>query len=339
MTELLHIVVTCSQRKRLVPEPRLQLRNVAGNTPEERCAEWTSRLDEGRGTKIPARELYQGGHWASCRELTDVARDSGFDAHLWVCSTGYGFIQEDLEIEAYEATFDHRSKDSAGGTPDERRRWWRALSSWEGLEGNEIRSLEALARRFPSSTILLVASRSYLDAVSLDAHRALCELDNPSRYLIVSTGTRGMGRLTPNILPSDARLLDRVGGVRQTLNARVARELLLHTDSASLRLDESRKLLQRWLDAAPPIPQYDRRPVNDDDVRSYVRRELSLKPGASKTALLRRLRDNGWACEQKRFGALFAEVSKEPSPASRDQTQFELGDILNPSEDNHAEES
>ena len=58
-----------------------------------------------------------------------------------------------------------------------------------------------------------------------------------------------------------------------------------------------------------------RSPMNDDEVRSFIKHEItkirSSSQKARHTPLLRKLRDQGKACEQSRFRRLFAAVKDE----------------------------
>jgi hypothetical protein len=62
-----------------------------------------------------------------------------------------------------------------------------------------------------------------------------------------------------------------------------------------------------------PVPTYDRDPQSDDAVRSFIRNARREQPTMGHTALLRRLRAGGRACEQKRFKALFQQVINDSS--------------------------
>jgi hypothetical protein len=48
--------------------------------------------------------------------------------------------------------------------------------------------------------------------------------------------------------------------------------------------------------------------VTDEQIREFIRRELSRNRVASRSLLLRKLRDSGRACEQSRFACLYREM-------------------------------
>jgi hypothetical protein len=58
------------------------------------------------------------------------------------------------------------------------------------------------------------------------------------------------------------------------------------------------------------MKRFDRTRMTDADVAKRIEQELAIDPRAKKSVLLRRLRDEGFACEQKRFGSIFDEVAR-----------------------------
>ena len=127
--------------------------------------------------------------------------------------------------------------------------------------------------------------------------------------MIVSAGTKTLGELDRFLVPCDARLQPLVGGVRRTLNIRVARKIVSEAGSVP-RLDDLQRSYRKLLAKQPPLPVYDRRPMTDPQVRAYIRRELR-RADQAHTPLLRKLRDQGSACEYSRLSALYEQVQGE----------------------------
>src|SRR5690348_3639795 len=88
-SRILHVIVTCANRKTL-PVPRaLRLDNIPGRGTAQRVREWTGRLAEASSAPlIAAQDLYAGEHWMIARGLP--RQISRARARLWVCSAGYG---------------------------------------------------------------------------------------------------------------------------------------------------------------------------------------------------------------------------------------------------------
>jgi len=75
-----------------------------------------------------------------------------------------------------------------------------------------------------------------------------------------------------------------------------------------ISLDRQKAQLRRLLGQQPPIQQYHRRTVTDEQVRKFIRFELNRNSSASRSLLLKKFRSSGRACEQSRFADLYTEM-------------------------------
>jgi hypothetical protein len=318
---MLNIVVSCTYRKRRVGEAgklpssgQIRLQDCVG-TLEERAESWWKRLDREDSPTLPAERLYAGEHWSTALELVSLARNGGRKANLWVCSAGYGLVPVDAPLKPYSATFSpgsdsvHRP-DSDECSPSEANDLWWGLLSKRDFSGRP-RTISDLYGATRNSRLIVVASERYLSALRGDLLSG--ELSDPDRALLVSAGYPNKDGLSDYLLPADARLQPRVGGVRQALNARLA-QLVLSEQKPGEGFEQVRKRFKRRLSRAPALKQYDRAPLSDDCVRKFLEKEIraSAQRGErpSHSPLLRVLRDGGHACEQKRFRRLFFEVKE-----------------------------
>ena len=313
MARTVNIVVTCTSRKRQPSSPSLRLRSVREQDIEKRARKWIERLRVARPIR-PACDLYSGEYWSIARSLPDVAREFGITARMWICSAGYGLISFESQICSYSATFSPYDVDSVtrGIEADLRATaaqcWWRAIGDWRGPAGNGVRSISGIAKHYPKVPLLVVASPDYLQALEEDVHDAEGALADSDLLLIASAGMRKFGRLTKYLLPCDARLQSCLGGTRASLNIRIAKRVLGYMKEGAIGLERQKLQLRRLLSKQSPIAEYARRPLTDDQVKGFIHAELKRRPGGSRTALLRRLRDSGRACEQSRFGKLYREM-------------------------------
>jgi len=313
MARTVNIVVTCTSRKKQPSSPFLRLRSVRERDIDTRARKWIERLRVAGPTRS-ASDLYSGEYWSIARRLPVVARELGITARVWICSAGYGLISFESQISSYSATFSPYDVDSVsrGVDADLRataaRRWWRAMCDWRGPVGNGIRSISAIAKHYPRVPLLVVASPDYLQALEQDVREAAAALADSDLLLIASAGMRKFGFLTNHLLPCDARLQSCLGGTRASLNIRIARRVLGYMKDGVIGLNRQKLQLKRLLSKQPPIEQYARRPMTDDQVKSFINTELKRNQAASRSGLLRKLRDRGRACEQSRFGALYREM-------------------------------
>ncbi len=297
-----HMIVTCSNRKTRAVPGHLRLANVPGATTAQRARNWISRLGkEERRRPVAARELYAGEHWSIARTLPDRGRAQE-KVHLWACSAGYGLIPATAPIHAYAATFTTGHADSVTG---DTARWWQALGEWSGPDPAQPRTIRALAEAEPGAVFMLMLSPPYVQACQADITAACEKVASVDQFLLISAGARRPGDLAAILVPSDARLQHCLGGTRQALNVRAGRSLLAagirgHADASAY--------LSELLEAQPPLTRYDRKKLSDEEALSLIRDGLARSPGASPSRLLREFRDEGYACEQRRFGQLHQKL-------------------------------
>ena len=106
MRQVVRVVVSCTDRKRLAPRPDLQLRTY----PDEltsRAAAWLARLDAVASPPVPAGELYQGEHWSVVRRLEPAGAAVGSRVEVWIVSAGYGLLRPDELIEPLRSHIRH----------------------------------------------------------------------------------------------------------------------------------------------------------------------------------------------------------------------------------------
>jgi hypothetical protein len=304
----IRVVVTCTDRKRGKISPELRARELPPGSIEERCRTWTARVAGSKASCVPAAKLYCGDHWSVAQSL--LALPGAGAVELWIASAGYGLISEGASVKGYAATFAVRHEDSVVpiGASGRAETWWDALARWPGPMPGSPRSFAELASRAPDAPILVVASAAYTEALASDILAARRLLRDPDQIVVISAGTAKSSPVSELIIPVDARLQATLGGARQSLNVRLARHLLATMDG-DLRLSRLIAPARRLMDDAPPLPTYNRFQRSDAEVTQFIAAARRHTPGVSCSRLLRRLRDQGSACEQQRFRALFRGIT------------------------------
>jgi hypothetical protein len=299
-----HVVVTCANRKTLPVPPELRLDNIPGRRIALRAREWASRLaDANWAPLVGAQDLYAGEHWMIVRGLSGQVRHAR--TRLWVCSAGYGLIPADAQVHPYAATFSGRS-DRVPGGGDGGRRWWDALSCWDGPAPGQPRSIGSLAAADPSACFLVALSASYLDACRDDIAAAAGLVADPDTFVVISAGARFPGSIGAVMVPADARLQAFLGGTRQALNARIAAYLL---SAGIISRAEATHRMTQLLAEQPLVTRYERKQLSDQEVTEMIAGRLARSPHVSASSLLREFRDAGYACEQQRFARLHHQVA------------------------------
>jgi len=299
----LHIVVTCTNRKRHPVPPQLRLGNLSHRRPAARFAAWTARLDGGAHPRYPAVDLYAGEHWQIAKTLT-IDSPEAKKATLWIASAGYGLIPADTAICAYAATFSVAARDVVGATVAEVADWWRRLGDWDGPAPDRPRTFTDLARRSPDATIIAVLSEAYQRACGEDLVAAAAVLESDALSVVGPPGAHP--KLGGVLVPVTAALRHTVGGSLQALNVRAAKHLLEH--SAGSQRAALREAALAAIPTNPPDPRAAGQRMSDADVRAYIREQPHI---SSATQLLRQLRETGRSCEQGRFGRLHMEIRQQ----------------------------
>lgn len=311
-----NVIVSCTNRKRFESVPQTCVRSVGANDLGTRLAIWKRNLRSAVTPGHRADGVYMGDHWSVVRTIPEVARAAGLRVQLWICSAGYGLISPETEIKAYQATFARGEDDfiGAGLKEDEHtlHRWWEGVCSYRfPMRGQAPRTIAGIAAAFPRTPILVALSADYLNAVAEDLARVLARSYFHDHLAIVSCGTRQPhATWKHHLLPCDASLACTLGGTLTSLNARIARYLVQSVTKTELTIDSLTRAtasMTRSRGTAAPS----RIPQSDTNVAAFIRNGLTQFPDASKTRLLQEFRRRGQACEQKRFGAIYARVRNE----------------------------
>ena len=313
MSFRLGVVVPCTDSKRSWAEPvRLGPSAFAGPT-DERARLWVERIESARPYR-PLPEVYRGVGWSASLDLVEAVRKVGMRADARVISAGLGLVPLEASIPVYSATFTPGQVDSVtqNGTAPRvgNRDWWTAVNSAMGRP----RPLVAWADGL--NGMVVAASGWYVDAISDE----LAEVIQTVPTVVFSASWPRDNWLADVTPVFDRRLREGedpfVRGNDQNLNQRVAERALLELGERVTDVHAVSALLEEQMKRPAPR-RHERRTASDDVVAAFIERELLRDPNASKSRLLRRWRDSGRACEQRRFGAIFEEV--------RDQLRTEEG--------------
>jgi hypothetical protein len=231
-----------------------------------------------------------------------------------VASAGYGLVPANTLVCPYSATFQVGHPDSVAdartGTPvaEQLCAWWAELSRRRRSLHSEPHTIRDLADADRNATLLVIVSPRYFQAMRSDLQRAASSLSD--RLIIVSSQRVDQrDPLYRNVVLSEGRLTNVVGGALPSLHARVAARIIREATPRGLNASALRTRYAQLVAATPPLRSYDRTPLSDEQVIHFIKRQTHLDASpVSHTALLRRLRTAGHACEQKRFKQLFEEV-------------------------------
>lgn len=313
--QLINAIVSCTQKKRYPPAPKLQMRRIRAESIDSRFEQWRVAVKRPGAMPVQVAELYASDHWFVARELGAIARETEAELQLHVCSAGFGLIGLESFVPPYDCTFAVGGEDAIStqqtseGRSDDHQRWWALQGEWRPNDTIAARSATQLAKHTPESPLVVAGSFAYIDAMAIDLRNARHELADPELLCIVTTpSASGMGDLDSNTIACSAKLQSVVGGARQSLHIRVARKMLAERKRWPLRASVLAKRYAALTQRQPDVPEYDRQKMDDEAVRGFIREQLAASPALARTPMLRRLRSAGQACEQARFARLYNEV-------------------------------
>jgi len=294
----------------------LEFHSLREGTPDVVAGAWVDRVVAAT-SKLAASELYAGPGWQQSLAAFRFARQIG-DFRLFIMSAGLGLVEADERIPAYTATFafdiDQVSRriTTTSNPVLAHQSWWEAVNRAQG------RGVMPIADRACESAVCLVGAGSgYLSAVARDIEAAAHAV-GPERLYIVCAGAPR--RVLPEVvkaclLPIGAEIESLIPGARTSLNARAVGWLLRDVvpvtgwnRTAIVRAIE--KELAR-ASAQPAESPTIRRRLSDEEIRNWIASQWATDPEASRSVLLRGLRQIGLSCEQRRFRGLVARARAE----------------------------
>ncbi|MGA4980085.1 hypothetical protein [Streptomyces cinereoruber] len=175
--------------------------------------------------------------------------------------------------------------------------WWDHLQRLQGTV-----DLSRLAAQH-GGRILLVLSETYAQAM----HRELAALAAGGYDSVLIGGARNIGGITR--IPANSGLRRALGGTLTSLNTRTAAAWLDNCTPGTLCTPSAMNRWNTWVEQTAVPETYARTPMSDGEVTAFIREKTAaLQPAPSRTRLLRMLRADGKACEQKRFADLYAQT-------------------------------
>ena len=304
----LDVVLSCTARKRAFEPGYPRLRSIGRAYVAERVEQWADLVSTAP-CRYVAADLYAGEYWQTGMRLATLAESTG-QIRVSVVSAGLGLVGMRDELPMYGATFASRHPDSVLASLDSamhrqvRRQWWETLTRAEVLGHRSPQHLVDLAEHGSDRSVIVCIGRSYLDAVAVDLTALVKRLDDPERMMIFAAGAPPAGLEECWItVPGSLRLT--LGGSLASTNLRAAVAVLTELGTLPPNAAKARSIVGALATTAGKLPTFDRRRQCDDLVSDWIVNHLADAPNVSKTAALRRFRDEGNACEQARFGRLF----------------------------------
>lgn len=303
-----HLITNCTNNKRSHLNNKISFSDILNKEVLD-IQDWVKATTSNQSRDL-AIDTYAGDHWKVARDL----HSKGIP--LWVLSAGFGFISSHDEICSYDATF------SPGGTNSVSRfasttdslsdniTWWNQLHANRNCKYRY--DLTSMVKEHKQDFFCISASPQYLKVI-LPELLTLVE----DKYLtaentiIISSKIELPQILKPLHILATEDFCELLQGSRISLNIRLARYLIEKIDTRDEFSKQVKGEYQKLKQASKPAKKFDRQKMSDGEVSNYINRKLKSAPDkASATTLLATFRNEGFACEQKRFGKIFKQTQE-----------------------------
>ncbi len=300
----MHFIVSCTARKCVPVSRSLNAATIRAPDLRSFARTWAARLASAPRPCL-AESMYGGAGTYAAKSAAEL-----LGAGLFFLSAGLGWVSGRRAIPSYNLTLGSSGPSPLAqvghGTPAD---WWEALG--EFVQPNRHR----LTARFPpGEEAVLALSKPYLSMLQ----RELATLDRRAlqRFtLLVTCDVTLPTHLSERVIRYDARLGHSplgFGGAQVSAPQRALRHYaaIRAAHQRSRSVAALRALVDHDLALAKPPSMARRTPTDDTTLRKRITLALRDAP-ASSSALLKRFRAAGIACEQQRFANLYRSVAAQ----------------------------
>ena len=301
-----HLITNCTSKKTNLLNSCVSISEISSNEKLP-AHDWVRRLNQ-KTPKLEAKHVYLGDHWSRVLELINL------ETVVNIISAGYGFIDSNTPICRYDATFSSQNANSVSNLyklasiTECNQKWWRDINRFLYGYGNPI---EVLYNKNPEDKFIIATSPTYLKVIQPElTYLAKIGRLNKDNTVILSTQQLVPQELDSVFLKVKDEFTALVGGSHVSLNIRVAAFIIKYARKGIDFLTQVNTAYSILLLEGGPTIKYNRKKLTDDEVREFINRFLQSTKQSLPTAspILRELRDQGMACEQKRFKRIFESV-------------------------------
>lgn len=309
-------ITTCTNKKRVPVDQRLEARNLDKGTLKTVSKNWRSAIKSHKPA-LTANKMYSGRAFLEAQRAHQMG-----GGELWIISAGMGLIRAEESIPGYDLTISSGSPNSIreriideGVTLSD---WWHEVNRlWRPQ-----RSLASILAKQPRQMVLIAASSSYFQLIQDDLLSATDAQLRRIRIMGCESTENINERLTPYIMPY-ANLIDGKGSPIPGTKADLPQRALFHFTSEIVsgapkaKASEHRMLVKKSLAHVQKIETPKRQKMTDEDLISSIIEFWDDANGKSSDMLKILRREKGIACEQARFSRLFKIAKRNKSDKKR----------------------
>lgn len=302
-----HLIISCSARKSL---PSTKERSISSFMKEDinlLAKNWLQLLEQDEDL-LSTERLYTG---VTFRSLKGLAKKNNFE--LSVISAGFGLLRKDFHLPGYNATF----ADNDDKVPTPSTTWWNALISNASNEGKGRTSFEALFKAHPQDKFIISCAKDYLYAIQYDLLKAINELHHPREQLVIISSQlpTSLNKLSEYFLKSNSYYKNNTEFKRfglamndRTLNAIATHLFVEQLSMTQIGFSDIICQLNKQADSVPTSQKVARQKKGKNHTIDFINKKLDEDSTIGVTKMHKCYRNAGYACSDKNFRELFAQV-------------------------------
>lgn len=263
---------------------------------------WKKEVNENDYAKYLVTELYKGVGWKATID-TNNKLSSKYKTALYIASAGYGLIASNSKIASYDATFAPRTSNSINKFTNDKRaniEWWDNINDFK-------------IEDFPhDSYFFIILPHNYLIATQ-NFIKKIIEKYDKKVFIFIANQNETLSFMRGYTIEFDLRFNSYQTG---TLSSLLARAVLWLTDEIiKHEIPFEHHLFQSHIEEKMKNYTHYKMPkreqLSEEDLIKEIEKMINKDEIESASRGLKKLRESGIACEQKRFGSLFKKVKSQ----------------------------
>jgi len=297
---MIEIISSCTNSKTKIADKTLTIEyyNKEKNL-DEIIKIWKDTIRKNKFDKYKTTNLYKGIGWRATLNTYNFFSDH-YEAELYIASAGYGLIHHSTKISSYNATFAPRTLNSIEKFNQEKTsniKWWDSINSFQ---------VDSFSN---DSYIFVILPHNYLIATQ-NFIKKLIKQHGKRVFIFRANQNEPLSFMQEYTVEFDLRFNSYQTGTLSSLLARavlwLSKEIIEHNIPFEHHLfqEHIEKTMKNYTQYKMPK----REQLSEEKLIKKIENMIANDGIISASKGLKKLRESGIACEQKRFGSLFKKV-------------------------------
>ncbi|HIP41050.1 MAG TPA: hypothetical protein EYG90_00880 [Campylobacterales bacterium] len=297
---MIEIISSCTNSKTKMPDKTLTIEYYnKEKSLDEIIIIWKNIIKENEFNKYVTTDLYKGIGWRATLNTYNLFTDY-YETELYIASAGYGLIQHSMKISSYDATFTPRTLNSIEKFNKDKIsniKWWDNINTFQVDSFSD------------ESYIFVILPHNYLIATQ-NFIKKLIKKHGKRVFIFRANQNEALSFMKKYTVEFDLRFNSYQTG---TLSSLLSRSVLwLSKEIVEYKIPFEHHLFQEHIEnKMKNYPQYKmpkREQLSEEKLIEKIEKMISNDAITSASRGLKKLRESGIACEQKRFSSLFKKV-------------------------------